>query len=89
MILQSVLIGLIFGAFWASIFIRQYNVQKCKIQATTALAFSALIRTLLLIIILIFLLSQKYIVIWWWLIGFLTTFWLLLFSFVLGKKNEN
>jgi len=83
MVIQSIIIGVVFGIIWAFMFEERY---KGPAKNSRILARTVVIRYLLLAALLIFLIKKFSLLILWWLVGFLPAFWATLFL-LLKKSN--
>jgi hypothetical protein len=84
MIIQSIIIGTIFGILWGSIFHQRYkSITESGTLSKTSIRFLAsasTIRYLLLAALLAILVINKKIILIWWLAGFIVSFWIFLFK---------
>lgn len=86
MIIQSIVVGIVFGLVWGTLFSGRYkqltNDPSQSAESKTSawfLASTSVIRYLLLAAILIVLMVKYDLIITWWLGGFLGSFWVVLF----------
>ena len=87
MIIQSLIIGILFGVAWATFFVGKANTTLQTTQPLSAFSITtSTIRYILLALLLGFLVMKNLIILIWWLAGFMIAFWVLLLRTT--KKNN-